>query len=116
MNAKDCSKALLYHLQWKVQLMKFLDGQGHFDIKELSPEDCKLGKWLCSDEITKYSSPAEIREIEKVHIKFHEQAKRVYGLKMLGEDSDARQKLNKLEATSVKLISLLTTLKAISQN
>jgi hypothetical protein len=116
MKAQDYSEALLYHLQWKVQLRKFLDGQGHFNIADLSPENCKLGKWLHSDKITEYSSHAEIREIEKVHTKFHEQAKRVYGLKKLGEDFDARQKLCKLEATSTKLVSLLTTLKATSQS
>jgi hypothetical protein len=114
--AEKYSKALIYHLQWKVQLKKFLDGQAHFDIAELSPEKCKLGEWLRSDEITKYASPAEMREIEKVHTKLHEKAKRVYALKMLGEHSDAQQQLKQMEATSMKLASLLTTLKAISEN
>jgi len=114
--AKKYSKALIYHLQWKVQLKKFLEGQGDFDIAELSPENCKFGKWLRSDEITKYTSPAEIREIEEVHTKLHEKAKRVYALKMLGEHLDAQQQLKKMEATSMKLASLLTTLKVISAN
>ena len=116
MKARTFSKALIYHLQWKVQLKKFLEGQGQFNIAELSPENCKLGEWLHSDEITKYASSAEIREIEKVHIKLHKEAKRVYGLKMLGEHLDARKKLTSLEATSVKLASLLTTLKVINRN
>jgi len=114
--AKEYSKALIYHLQWKGQLKKFLEGQGHFDIAELSPENCKLGEWLRSDEITKYASPTEIREIEKVHAKLHEEAKRVYGLKMLGEHLKAQQKLTRMEATSMKLASLLTTLKVINGN
>jgi hypothetical protein len=116
MKAKGFSKALLYHLQWKVLLKKFLDGQRDFDVEDLSPEKCEFGKWLRSDEITKYASPAEIREIEKVHAKFHESAKRVYALKMLDEDFDARQQLKKMEATSMKLVSLLTTLKIINNN
>jgi len=116
MKAKKYSKAIIYELQWKVQLKKFLDGQGHFDIAELYPENCKFGKWLCSDEITKYASPSEIREIEKVHTKLHQEAKRVYALKNLGEDLDAKQKLKKMEATIMRLVSLLTTLKVISEN
>ena len=116
MKAKGFSKALIYHLLWKGQFKKFLDGQGHFDIAELSFENCKLGKWLHSDEIFKYASPTEIREIEKVHTKLHERAKHVYALKKLGKDLDARQELRKMEATSVKIASLLTTLKAISEN
>jgi hypothetical protein len=114
--AKDYSKALIYHLQWKVQLKEFLDGQGDFDIAELSPENCKFGKWLRSDEIAKHASPAEIREIEKVHTQLHEKAKRVYALKKLGNDLDAQKHLTKMEATSIKLASLLTTLKIMSEN
>jgi hypothetical protein len=116
MKARGFSKALIYHLQWKVQFKKFLEGQGHFDIAELSLENCKLGKWLLSEEILKYASRTEIREIEKVHAKLHQRAKRVYALKKLGEDLDARQELKKMETASMKLASLLTTLKAISEN
>jgi hypothetical protein len=116
MKAKNYSKALIYHLQWKVQLKKFLDGQGDFDIAELLPENCKFGKWLHSDEITKHASPTEILEIEKVHTTLHEKAKRVYALKKLGKQLDAQQQLEKMEATSMKLASLLTTLKIISEN
>lgn len=116
MKANKYSKAIIYELQWRVRLKKFLDGQGHFDIAELYPENCKFGKWLCSDEITKYASPTEIREIEKVHTKLHQEAKRAYALKSLGEDLDAKQKLKTMEATSMKLVSLLTSLKVISEN
>ena len=116
MKAKKYSKALIYHLQWKVQFKKFLDGEGDFNIAELSVENCKLVKWLHSEEILKYASRTEIREIGKVHNKFHQRAKRVYALKKLGKDSEARKELKKMEETSMKLASLLTTLKAISEN
>ncbi len=116
MKAKKYSKALICHLQWKVKLKKFLDGHGHFDIAELSPQNCKFGEWLHSDEITKYASPTEIREIGKLHTTLHEKAKHVYDLKMSGEDSYAKQQFQKMEATSMKLASLLTILKVISEN
>lgn len=116
MKAKKYSRALISHLQWKVKLKAFLDGRGHFDIDELSAENCKFGKWLRSHEITKYASSTEIREIEKLHIKIHERAKRVYALRMLGEDSKAKQQFQKMEASSMKLASLLSILKVISEN
>ena len=116
MKAKGFSKALIYHLQWKVQLKKFITGQGSFNIAELSPEECKFGKWLCSDEATQYASEKELREICKVHGKLHKTANRVYGLKMLGNDVTARKELAKMETTSMKLASLMTTLKAINNN
>jgi len=116
MKAKGFSKALLYHLQWKVRLRKFLDGKEDFDVSEVSPEGCKFGKWLRSEETAGYASDIEIREIEKVHARLHKTARRVYGMKMLGEDDAARRELKKMEAISMKLVSLLTTLKIINNN
>ena len=116
MKAKGFSKALLYHLQWKVQLREFLDGKGSFNVAELSPDECKFGKWLCSDQAAEYASENELREICKVHDKLHRTTKRVYSLKMLGNDIAAQQELKKMEAISMKLVSLLTTLKIVSDN
>jgi len=116
MKARGFSKALIYHLQWKVQLKKFIDGQGNFNIAELSPEECKFGKWLCSNEAAEYASEKELREISKVHYKLHNIAKRVYGLRMSGNDIMARKELAKMEVASMKLASLMTTLKAINNN
>jgi len=116
MKAKGFSKALLYHLQWKVQLRKFLDGRGDFNVKELSSEGCKFGKWLCSDEITKYASRSEIQELEKWQTELLKIAKRVYELKIRGKVSAAQRELSKLEPVSMKLSSLLTTLKTINKN
>ena len=114
MKAKNYTEALTCHLQWKVQFKKFLDGEGDFDIAELSLENCKLGKWLHSDGLCKYASLKELRQIEQVHGKFHECAERVYALKMLGRDFEARQELKRMEEASMILASLLTTLKAVN--
>lgn len=115
MKAKNYPEALIYHQQWKVHFKKFLEGQGHFDIAELSLENCKLGKMLHSDELLQYASRTEIRQIEKVHARFHERAKRVYALKKLERDLEAKQELEKMEVTSSRLASLLTNLKGISE-
>ena len=56
MKSKTFAKGLLYHLKWKVDLKKFIDGRINFNVAELSSEDCMFGKWLRSDEITKYAS------------------------------------------------------------
>ena len=116
MKAKGFSKALLYHLQWKVQLRKFLDGRGDFSVEDLSFEGCKFGRWLCSDEITQYASSPEIRELEKWQTELLEIAKRVYDLKIRGKVTAAQRELRKVEPISMKLSSLLTTLKTIHKN
>jgi len=116
MKAKGFSKALLYHLQWKVQLRKFLDGRGDFNAKELSFEGCKFGKWLSSDEITRYASRPEIRELEKCQTELLEIGNKAYDLKIQGKDTVAQRELKRLEPVSIKLSSLLATLKTINKN
>ena len=107
---------MLYHLQWKVQLRKFLDGRADFNVKELSFEDSTFGKWLSSDEITRYASRPEIRELGKYQTELLEIGKRAYDLKIQGKLTVAQRELRKLEPISIKLSSLLTTLKTISRN
>ena len=116
MRVKGFSKAFLYHLHWKGKLKKFVDGKGDFDVAKISPEGCRFGKWLCSDEIKKYASPSEIQELVSLHTDLHDIAKRVYDLKMLNQDTAARQEFSKIDKYSMKLSSLLTTLKIISNN
>ncbi len=116
MRTKGFSKALLYHIQVKVQLKKFLEGKGSFNVAELSQEDCNFGKWLCSDEINQYASKNEIAKLKKVHEKLHNSVRRVYGLKMLDDEVGARKELEKVEAVSMKLVSLMSILKTIKNN
>lgn len=116
MKTKGFSKAFLYHLHWKGKLKKFIEGQGDFDVAKISPEGCRFGKWLCSDEIEQYASPFEIQELVSLHTSLHDIARRVYDLKMSGQDYAARQELSKIDIYSMKLSSLLTNLKIISSN
>jgi len=114
MEIEGFSKAFQYHLQWKSQFKKFIDGKGDFDIAEISPEGCSFGKWLCSDEIRQNASPLEIQELVSIHDDLHDTAQRVYDLKILGQDNEARQALGKIDKYSMQLSSLLTTLKLIT--
>ena len=116
MKSKVFSKGLLYHLQWKIDLKKFIDGRRDFNVAEISSEDCTFGAWLLSDEMSKHASRLEVRQIEKLHAELHEIAKRVYDLKISGQDTAALQELKKLEAISMKLSSLLIALKMINNN
>ena len=116
MKAKRFSKALMYHLQWKVLFKKFVDGKGSFKMADLSPEDSKFGQWLCSEEAARYASEKELLEIYKIHNKLCKTAKRIYFLKKLGNDVVARKELAHMEAASMKLVSLMSTLKSLNNN
>lgn len=117
MKAKVFSKALLYHLEWKVQLRKFLDGKGNAAVSGTVPtEQSKFGKWLSSDEMSQHASTHEIIEMKRLHTALQEKAKRICELRYLGDTAAARREFKDMEPTSIKLVSLLTTAKNISQN
>ncbi|MGD0887514.1 MAG: CZB domain-containing protein [Thermodesulfovibrionales bacterium] len=117
MKASTFSKAMLYYLKWKVQLRRFLDGKGSISQEEIaSPENCKFGKWLRSEELTKCASDLEMREIENMYSELHKIAKRIYGLKLLGHDNAARQEFQDMVPLSMKLVSLLNTMKTLNWN
>ena len=110
MQIKDISQAFLYHLQWKSQLRDFVEGKGDFNIAEISPEGCDLGKWLASDEMKQYSSNSNIQELVSAHDELHETAKRVYDLKVVGQNLLAQQELGNIVKSSMKIYSLLNAL------
>ncbi len=116
MKVKGFSKAFLFHLHWKGKLKKYIDGNGDFDVAKISPEACRFGKWLCSDEIKQYASPVEIQKLVSLHTDIHDTAKRAYDLKILGQDNAARKELSKIDKYSMKLSSLLTALRVITPN
>jgi hypothetical protein len=116
MQIKDISQAFLFHLQWKSRLRAFIEGKGQFDITEISPEGCDLGKWLSSDEIKLYASHSDIRELAAAHNELHETAKRVYDLKVMGRDNEARQALSNIVKSSMKIYSLLASIHIINES
>ena len=116
MQIKDISQAFIYHLQWKSRLRDFVEGKGDFNIAEISPEGCDLGKWLSSDEMKQYSSNSNIQELVLAHNKLHETAKRVYDLKLLGQNYSAQQELSNIVKSSMKIYSLLNTLLVVPES
>jgi len=106
---------MLYFLEWKVKLRRFLDGKGKISEKEIAcPENCKFGKWLRSDEFAKCASDLERQEIRNMYCELHKTAQRIYELKRLGHDDGARQAFDGMVPLSMKLASLLNTKKALN--
>jgi hypothetical protein len=115
MQIKDVSQVFIYHLQWKTKLKDFVDGKREFDPAEISPEGCNLGKWLSSEEVKQDIPAAEIRELISAHNELHETAKRVYDLKVMGQNNAAQQELSNIVKSSMKIYSLLKTLNIIPE-
>ena len=116
MQIKDISQTFLYHLQWKSRLRDFVEGKGDFNISEISPEGCDLGKWLASDEMKQYASHSNIEELVLAHDELHETAKRIYDLKLAGQNNLAQQELSNIVKSSMKIYSSLNALLIINES
>ncbi len=108
--SKAFSKGLLYHLKWKADLKQFIFGKINSNVAESSSDACMFGKWLCSNEITRYASAFEIRQINNLHAELHEVAARACELKILDQNAAARREFKKMQSISMNLNSLLLNL------
>ena len=113
MNGGNFYEVGALHFKWKHKLKACLEGKGEFSASEVgSHTDCELGKWLYSEGLAKYGKRAEIQELEKLHVEFHDKVKLVLHLKQSGDMNGAKDGYAKLEPITKKVISLLSTLGA----
>lgn len=108
MKSSDFKRAVTYHLGWKTRLRDFLDGKEAItEAEALSPEECELGKWLYAEGLDRFAALPEIRELEEVHRSLHEALQEVLAKKYGGDGAGAEQALQRLEALSERIFSLL---------
>jgi methyl-accepting chemotaxis protein len=108
----DFDYAKTEHVIWLVRLNRFLGGKRKILASELvSQEQCKLGKWLQGEGVSKYSGFAEIKELVKKHIELHVLVKIIIAMKEAGDDEQAKKKYKELEKISNRIVALINSLK-----
>ena len=108
----DFENAIKGHEAWKTRLREFLDGKGSFDEEEVGKNDqCLLGKWLYSPRIQQYRYMPLLKQLEKAHTEFHQQAKRVIVVKRFSDVHQAERELASLAAMSAEVVSLIRALR-----
>ncbi|HMD97487.1 MAG TPA: chemotaxis protein CheW [Terriglobia bacterium] len=114
----DFEAAIKGHEAWKVRLREFLDGKGSFDEEEVGRNDrCLLGKWLYSPKVQQYRYLTILKQLEKAHTEFHQQAKRVIVVKRSNNADQAERDLASLATMSGDVVSLISALrKTVSEN
>ena len=107
----DFTIAKMNHQLWKRKLGKFINGDSGMDEKELvSERDCKLGQWLYSEGINKYSSLGEIHNLETVHKELHQLTFSIVDQKKKGNTGEASALLEQLGEKSEIIVQLLDRL------
>ncbi len=103
----DISLAKLHHSRWMTRLRLYIDG--HQDVIAVSHRDCDLGKWVYTHGMKQYGSLPEMQRLEKTHVDFHRQVKKVVDAKLISADS-AEQEYKKLKPVSAQINTLLDNL------
>lgn len=107
----DFSAARSKHLQWKVCLRRFLDGQETLtEAQATSAHDCDLGKWLYSKGLEKYGQFAEMQELERIHADMHGSIKDLIRHKREGRVEQAEALFVEIGGVSGRIVSLLDRL------
>lgn len=101
-------KAREAHRAWLGRLREVLDGRKAMTLEEAgSHRLCLLGQWIYSEGIRDFGDLAEVRDLEKVHERFHTLVREVVQLRNANELARAEEKLTELTALSEKVLGCL---------
>jgi hypothetical protein len=92
----DFDDAIRAHVEWKLRLRMFLDGQGESMTGDVAARDnaCELGRWLYG-EGRKYATDPSYPELKEAHARFHQVAAEVL---IAAERGDKRAAEARLES------------------
>ncbi|MFH1062660.1 MAG: CZB domain-containing protein [Candidatus Omnitrophota bacterium] len=100
-----------FHKNWMIALRLFLKGQGGLtEVQALSHEDCDFGKWLYSEGLSIYGSVFEMRRLEKIHVRLHEEVRELMAAKQSGDEKGQERLMRKIQAASQEILDLMKTI------
>ncbi|WP_432698506.1 methyl-accepting chemotaxis protein [Marinobacterium sp. YM272] len=107
----DLGAAKAAHLNWKVRLRRYLDGQATLKRDEaVSHHDCAFGKWFYSTGMEKYGRIEEMKAIEKPHEELHALVRKAIELVEQGNKAAAEGVYDQVSQISSEIIDRLNTI------
>jgi methyl-accepting chemotaxis protein len=104
----DLSAAKSAHLNWKVRLRTFLDGQGALtEAEAVSHQQCAFGKWYYSEGLKNYGHIRELKEVEEPHAELHRTIKEIIKAKSAGDKATAERLYGNVDQLSRRIVALL---------
>jgi methyl-accepting chemotaxis protein len=89
------AKAIKAHVNWKIRLIAYFNGEKRIDRGEAAAEDkCELGRWIYS-EGKRLSGKPEFEALKAKHRAFHEAVGRVIDLHDKGDEVAARASIER---------------------
>jgi methyl-accepting chemotaxis protein len=104
----DLSAAKSAHLNWKIRLRSFLDGQGALtEAEAVSHEQCAFGKWYYSEGLRHYGHIQELKDVEAPHAELHRTIKDIVKAKNAGDVATAERLYANVDQISRRIVGLL---------
>ena len=106
----DFRFAKLQHCLWTMKMNHFVNARDSTvrDISLISHQDCQLGKWLESQEVSEFLSLCpEIPELQQSHQELHNISQKIIHLNQKGQIKEALKQLFLLQSISDTVINLL---------
>jgi methyl-accepting chemotaxis protein len=104
----DLSAAKSAHLNWKVRLRTFLDGQGALtEAEAVSHQQCAFGKWYYSEGLKKFGHIQELKDVEAPHAELHRTIKDIVKAKSAGDTATAERLYASVDQISRRIVTLL---------
>ena len=109
----DFTMARMAHQTWRLKLRSYLNGGQEIDPTQLlSHRECSLGKWIYSSGTAEYGHFADFHQLEQTHKDMHQLVTEVVRLKRAGKSNEAAAELLKVNASSEKVVALITSIEA----
>jgi hypothetical protein len=90
----DINEAIAAHVNWKVQLLMYVEKVGHPTLGEVSHDDsCALGRWLKAEAPLRAGQPA-FEKARSTHARFHQLAWEIVRKADAGDKEGALRDIN----------------------
>lgn len=109
---QDFEGALVKHLLFKSKLRSFLYGTNLAEGPIRDPDVCALGQWIRERRADLYADLPEMRQLDQMHRRLHEQANRLMDLRLAGQAETGIARLAEVQPLTDQITALLTTLQA----
>ncbi len=102
------------HLMWKWKVYNMILDYVHINSDTVGDHNgCRLGKWLCTLNLTNSRVEDIITKMHEPHVKVHETAKQAIVAYNNGNTQEAEKLLNVIESYSLKVVEYLNALKKL---
>ncbi|MBO0358727.1 CZB domain-containing protein [Hymenobacter sp. BT186] len=107
---QDFESAVVKHLLFKSKLRSYLYGSGTSQGPIRDPAQCNFGRWIQARALGPYAHLPESRELDRLHVRIHQEANRLMDMHARGQVEPALAGLPAVEQLADQITALMRTM------